>query len=53
MNLLDKRIVDLLLENYDEVLVRVMEKQAATKGYYEHQFANAGKGCSENRVKAV
>jgi len=52
MNLLDKRTVDLLLENYDEVLARVMEKQAATKEYYEQQFANIGKESSENRAKA-
>jgi HD-GYP domain-containing protein (c-di-GMP phosphodiesterase class II) len=52
MNLLDKRIVDLLLENYDEVLARVVEKQAATRDYYEHQFANTGAECSESRAKA-
>lgn len=48
MNLLDKRIVNLLLENYDEVLTKVADKQAATKEYYEHQFAIAGKEQSEN-----
>ena len=53
MNLLDKRIVDLLLENYGEVLTRVMEKQAASKEYYEHQFVNTGKECSDNRAKAL
>jgi HD-GYP domain-containing protein (c-di-GMP phosphodiesterase class II) len=53
MNFLDKRTVDLLLENYDEVLGRVTEKQAATKEYYEHQFANTGEECSENRAKVL
>lgn len=38
-NLLDKRIVNLLLENYDELSVRVKEKQVISKDYYERQFA--------------
>jgi HD-GYP domain-containing protein (c-di-GMP phosphodiesterase class II) len=53
MDCLDKRVVNLLLENYGEVLTRVTEKQAATKEYYEHQFANTGKECSEDRAKAL
>lgn len=41
-NLLDKRITGLLLENYDEVHARVLEKQAETREYYELQFASLG-----------
>lgn len=42
-NLLDKRILNLLLENYDELLVRVKEKQLISKDYYERQFAHLEK----------
>jgi HD-GYP domain-containing protein (c-di-GMP phosphodiesterase class II) len=37
---MDKRIVSLLLENYDEVFKRVKKAQAVAKEYYERQLAN-------------
>jgi len=39
-NLLDKRIVNLLLENYDELSVRIKEKQVISNDYYQKQFAS-------------
>jgi HD-GYP domain-containing protein (c-di-GMP phosphodiesterase class II) len=41
-NALDKRVVDLLLQNYDVVLRAVREKQAVSREYYEKQFAVDG-----------
>ena len=38
-NFLDRRIVNLLLENYDELSVGAKEKQVISKEYYEKQFA--------------
>jgi len=38
-NLLDARIVNLLLENFDEVFSYVTERQAITREFYENQFA--------------
>ncbi len=37
---IDKRIVSLLFENYDEVLSRVRKKQAVSQEYYENKFAS-------------
>lgn len=37
--LLDSRIVNLLVDNYDEILAYVTEKQASAREYYEKQFA--------------
>lgn len=36
---MDKRLVDLLLDNYDAVFSSVKEKQALARAYYEQQFA--------------
>ncbi len=41
-HLLDSRIVNLLLENYDEVLTATKEKQAEVRECYETQFAPLG-----------
>ncbi len=38
-NFVDKRIVDLVLENYAEIVVAVKEQQAITREFYERQFA--------------
>ncbi len=38
-NLLDRRIVDLLFENYNDIFLHVSEKQATTREFYEKQFA--------------
>jgi HD-GYP domain-containing protein (c-di-GMP phosphodiesterase class II) len=39
-NFLDKRITNLLLDNYDEVWREVKKAQAVSKEYYERQLAN-------------
>jgi HD-GYP domain-containing protein (c-di-GMP phosphodiesterase class II) len=39
MNFIDKRIVDLLIENYAEVHNMVKERQDITRDFYEQQFA--------------
>jgi len=39
---LDTRIVNLLLENFDEISSYVTEKQAAAREFYEKQFAFLG-----------
>jgi|Deesub1362B_J571_1020462.scaffolds.fasta_scaffold08709_2 HD-GYP domain-containing protein (c-di-GMP phosphodiesterase class II) len=39
-NFLDKRIVDLLLQNYDEILIQVKEKQEVSRVRYEKEFAH-------------
>jgi HD-GYP domain-containing protein (c-di-GMP phosphodiesterase class II) len=36
--LLDKKIVDLVIENYDEIFSYVSEKQAVAREFYEKQF---------------
>lgn len=36
--LLDKNIINLLFNNYNEVYSHVLEKQAQTREYYEHYF---------------
>ncbi len=38
-NFVDKRIVDLVLENYAEIVAAVKEQQAITRDFYERQFA--------------
>jgi HD-GYP domain-containing protein (c-di-GMP phosphodiesterase class II) len=38
-SLLDTRIVNLLFENYNEILPYVAEKQAVAREFYEKQFA--------------
>jgi HD-GYP domain-containing protein (c-di-GMP phosphodiesterase class II) len=38
---LDSRIVNLLIENYNEILPRVAEKQRVVKDFYENQFSFA------------
>lgn len=40
--LLDSRIINLLIENYDEVFSYVSEKQAIAREFYENQFAFIG-----------
>ncbi|NOZ68666.1 MAG: HD domain-containing protein, partial [Deferribacteres bacterium] len=37
--LLDRRIVNILFENFDEISSHVSEKQAVVKEFYENQFA--------------
>ncbi len=37
-NILDSRIANLLLDNYDEIISHVTEKQAITRKFYEKQF---------------
>ncbi len=37
-HLMDKRIVGLLIDNYEEIFSHVTEKQAAAKSFYEKQF---------------
>jgi hypothetical protein len=39
MNFIDKRIVDLLVDNYADVRKVVKERQDVTKEFYELQFA--------------
>jgi HD-GYP domain-containing protein (c-di-GMP phosphodiesterase class II) len=39
MNFIDKRIVNLLIENYSDVLKTVKERQDITREFYEQQFA--------------
>ena len=41
-NYIDKRIVGLVLENYDSIARTVKERQTATKDFYELQFAVIG-----------
>ena len=39
-HLMDKRIIDLLFENCEEIFSHVTEKQAAAKKFYEKQFSS-------------
>ncbi len=39
-NLLDKQVVNLLLDSYDEVVMAVRHKQMAVQHYFEHQFSS-------------
>ncbi|OIP66014.1 MAG: hypothetical protein AUK29_01640 [Nitrospirae bacterium CG2_30_53_67] len=37
--LLESKVVDLLVENYDEVFLEMRKKQEAARAFYEEQFA--------------
>jgi HD-GYP domain-containing protein (c-di-GMP phosphodiesterase class II) len=39
-NALDKRIVDLLIENFEEISTRVKEKQLISREVFEKKFSN-------------
>jgi len=52
-NFLDKRIVKLLLENHDEIIARVLEKQAVTREYYERQFTVLTERTGDGRHQAA
>jgi HD-GYP domain-containing protein (c-di-GMP phosphodiesterase class II) len=41
-NLLEKRIVDLVVDNYQEVFFFMKQKQDAAREFYESQFATNG-----------
>jgi len=42
MNFVDRRIVELVLENYSDIVKTVKERQVATREFYERQFAVIG-----------
>jgi len=42
MNIVDKRIVQLVLDNYRDIVNKVMERQVVTRDFYERQFAVIG-----------
>lgn len=42
MNFVDKRIVQLVLDNYPDIVKTVKERQAVTKEFYERQFSVIG-----------
>ena len=42
MNFVDKRIVQLVLDNYSDIVKTVKERQVVTKEFYERQFAVIG-----------
>jgi HD-GYP domain-containing protein (c-di-GMP phosphodiesterase class II) len=46
-NFLDMRIVNLLLDNFDEIWVNVMERQAIAREYFQNQLTEI-----ENKVSA-
>jgi len=42
LNSIDKRIVQLVLDNYSDIVNKVKERQVATRDFYERQFAVIG-----------
>jgi hypothetical protein len=42
MNSIDTRIVQLVLDNYSDIVKIVKERQAVTRDFYERQFAVIG-----------
>ncbi len=47
-NLLDPRIVNVLLDNYEEIFSYVTEKQASARDFYERQFSSLDQKTKHN-----
>ena len=53
MHFIDKRVVNLLIENYADVHKTVKERQDMTREFYEQQFATLGTPAHENEKTSV